>query len=117
MTLYFLAKALVRRFKVPLPQAGKRSTPLFTEPEIREIVETNILRKLAAAGVDVQTLQLVVDCFGNVQLGDYECEKNRRSRSPNVMRIAKSEQRTSKRVPESPTLRLFLPEGWEGGDV
>jgi len=63
--------ALVCKFKYPMPGTKhQRTTPLFTEPELKSIIESGIIRRLVEAGVDAATIKFVLDDYGNVDFGD-----------------------------------------------
>jgi integrase len=115
---------LVRRFKVPLPQAGKRLTPLFTEPELKDIVETSIVRRLVEAGIDVERLNLALDAFGNVLLGENGLPGDKHQESPERPMEGSANRpykRASKQSVEerarSAGFRVFWPAEEEGGEL
>jgi integrase len=59
-------RELVQRIKVPIPKKNlhARLTPLFTEPELHEILEDILERRLRELGI-TELPKIVVDEFGN----------------------------------------------------
>jgi integrase len=64
-------RKLIEKIKIPLPNARPQLTPLFTEPELQHTIENMLRHRLAAAGIDLDTVQLALDAFGEVNLAHF----------------------------------------------
>jgi integrase len=115
-------RKLIEKIKIPLPNARPQLTPLFTEPELQHTIENMLRHRLAAAGIDLDTVQLALDAFGEVNLSHFT--KNSKESKPAKNENADSEQRippkrmkTQKRLAakkggnESPVMPLFPTKG------
>ena len=113
--------ALVHKFKVPLPGTKHhRTTPLFTEPELKSIIESGIIRRLVEAGVDAATIKFVLDDYGNVDFGD-SLSNDRGVRQSSASEKRPTDSRTVKKggksAKDTQTFRVFWGDEQEGGAV
>jgi hypothetical protein len=85
-------RKLIEKIKIPLPNARPQLTPLFTEPELQHTIENMLRHRLAAAGINFDTVQLALDAFGEVNLAHFS-QKNFSDQKPAKIKNADSEQR------------------------
>jgi integrase len=106
---------LIRRIRVPLPDKRPKMTPLFTEPELRETIESILVDRLQNAGIDVKELLLSLNEYGEVDFKNFSMPGMKDSKTPKSdQRTFREQRKTAKAAKQG--LRVFWNDE-EGGDA